>query len=224
MAKQLNLEEQEQIAQFKHWWSKNGNAITWLLIVVLAVFAGWNGWQYWERKTALQAAALYDELERAVSSREGERIQRVWADMQANAGRSAQAQQAALLVARALYEDGKAAESKAALAWLVAESKDTALTSVARLRLAGLELDAAAPDAALKWLDVTPPPDFVGLFADRRADALMLQDQRDQARAEYERAHAALTESPDYRRLVEAKLAALGVNKAQPAPTQEKPR
>ena len=38
----------------------------------------------------------------------------------------------------------------------------------------------------------------------------MLQDQRDQARAEYERAHAALTESPDYRRLVQAKLNALG--------------
>jgi predicted negative regulator of RcsB-dependent stress response len=97
-----------------------------VLIVVLAGFAGWNGWQYWERKTALQAAALYDELERAVSSREGDRIQRVWADMQSNVGRSAQAQQAALLVARALFDDGKAPESKAALSWLVSESKDDA--------------------------------------------------------------------------------------------------
>jgi len=224
MAKQLDLEEQEQLAQLKHWWSKNGNAITWLLIVVLAAFAGWNGWQYWERKTALQAAALYDELERAVSSRDGERIQRVWADMQANAGSSAQAHQAALLVARALFDDGKAAESKAALSWLVAESKDTAITSVARLRLAALEMDAAAPDAALKWLEVTPPVDFAGLFADRRGDALMLQDQRELARAEYERAHAALTDSPDYRRLVEAKLAALGVNMAPSPATQETPR
>jgi predicted negative regulator of RcsB-dependent stress response len=224
MAKQLDLEEQEQLAQLKHWWSRNGNSITWVLIVVLASFAGWNGWQYWERKTALQAAALYDELERAVSSREGDRIQRVWADMQATAGRSAQAQQAALLVARALFDDGKATEAKAALSWLVSESKDDALVSVARLRLAGLELDAAAPEAALKWLDVTPPPDFAGLFADRRGDAFMVQDQRDRARAEYERAHAALTDSPDYRRLVEAKLAALGVNMAQPTPNQETPR
>ena len=39
MAKHLDLEEQEQLDQIKHFWSKYGNAITWVLIVVLGAFA-----------------------------------------------------------------------------------------------------------------------------------------------------------------------------------------
>jgi len=35
MANQLDLEEQEQLDQLKHFWSQYGNLITWLLIVVL---------------------------------------------------------------------------------------------------------------------------------------------------------------------------------------------
>src|SRR5690606_7924847 len=49
MARQLDLEEQEQLEELKHFWSKWGNAITWFLIAVLGTYAGWNGWQFWQR-------------------------------------------------------------------------------------------------------------------------------------------------------------------------------
>ena len=101
MAQHLDLEEQEQLDQLKHFWAKYGNAITWLLVLVLGGFAAWNGWQYWQRKTAVEAAALYEELDRAVQASQTERVQRVWADLQGNAGRSAQAAQGGLLAAKA---------------------------------------------------------------------------------------------------------------------------
>ena len=47
MANQLDLEEQEQLDQLKHYWSQYGNTITWALILVLGLFAGWNFYQYW---------------------------------------------------------------------------------------------------------------------------------------------------------------------------------
>jgi predicted negative regulator of RcsB-dependent stress response len=47
--------------------------------------------------------------------------------------------------------------------------------------------------------------------ADRRGDLLMLQDQREAAKSEYQKALAGLDKTLDYRRLVEAKLATLGV-------------
>ena len=50
MAQHLDLEEQEQLAQFKHFWNKYGNLITWSLIVVLGSFAGWNGWNHWQNR------------------------------------------------------------------------------------------------------------------------------------------------------------------------------
>ena len=43
MANQLDLEEQEQLDQLKHFWKQYGNPITWVLIVVLAGFSGWKG-------------------------------------------------------------------------------------------------------------------------------------------------------------------------------------
>ncbi len=64
MAKQLDLEEQEQLDQIKHFWKQYGNLITWVLIAALGAYAGWNGYQYWQRSQAAQASALYDELER----------------------------------------------------------------------------------------------------------------------------------------------------------------
>ena len=36
MANNLDLEEQEQLAELKHFWDQWGNLITWLLIAVLA--------------------------------------------------------------------------------------------------------------------------------------------------------------------------------------------
>ena len=47
MAKHLDLEEQEQLDQLKHFWKQYGDMITWALIVVLGAFAAWNGCQYW---------------------------------------------------------------------------------------------------------------------------------------------------------------------------------
>ena len=64
MAKHLDLEEQEQLDELRHFWKTYGNLITWVLIAVLGTFAAWNGYQYWQRSRAVQAAALFDEVER----------------------------------------------------------------------------------------------------------------------------------------------------------------
>ncbi len=68
MAKPLDLEEQEQLDELKHFWKQYGNPITWVLIVVLAGVASWNGWNYWQRTQAAQASVLFDEVERAIQS------------------------------------------------------------------------------------------------------------------------------------------------------------
>ena len=44
MAHQLDLEEQEQLDELKHFWSRYGNLITWILIAVLGSLAAWNGY------------------------------------------------------------------------------------------------------------------------------------------------------------------------------------
>jgi predicted negative regulator of RcsB-dependent stress response len=212
MASLYDLQEQEQLAQLKHFWARYGNFITWLLIAVLGAFAVWNGWQYWQRKTALEAAALYDELDRAARANDVDRVRRVWADLQKQAGRSAQAQHGGLLVARVLQDAGEVQEARAALQAVVERSKDAGVAAAARLRLSALELQAGDHAAALKWLDASLPPEFAALVADRRGDVLLAQGQTDAARQAYQTAWRGMGPEVDYRRIIEAKLNALGVD------------
>ena len=212
MASHYDLEEQEQLAQIKHFWAKYGNLITWILIAVLGAFAAWNGWQYWQRKSALEAAVLYEELERAAQANDGEKLRRVWTDIQSKAAGTAQAQQAGLLAAKVFLTEGKPEDAKAALNFVVSKTSDEGMAAVARLRLAALELDAKAYDAALKALDAKVPTAFEGLQADRRGDVYQAQGKADEARQAYKDAYAKLDQAPDYRRIVEAKLNALGVD------------
>ena len=107
MANHLDLEEQEQLDQLKHFWKQYGNPITWGLIVVLAAFTGWNVYQYWQRNQASQASAMYDEVERVLRAKDPEKVDRAFGDMKEKFGSTAYAQQAGLLVAKSYYEAGK---------------------------------------------------------------------------------------------------------------------
>ena len=71
MATHLDLDEQEQLDDLKHFWKRWGNLITWLLIGILSSYAGWMGWQAWQSKQSAQSAALFDTVERAAVGRLG---------------------------------------------------------------------------------------------------------------------------------------------------------
>ncbi|MBK6293751.1 MAG: tetratricopeptide repeat protein [Rhodoferax sp.] len=217
MANHLDLEEQEQLDQLKHFWKQYGNPITWVLIVVLAGFSGWNVYQYWQRSQAAQASAMYDEVERVLRSRDLEKLDRAFNDMKDKFGSTAYAQQAALLVAKSYHDAGKMDAAKAALSWVADKSGDEGYQAIARLRLAAVLLESKAYDDALKQLAGSFPADFQALVADRKGDIFHLKGDRAQALAQYNNAYKALDERTEYRRVVEIKLNALGVDPRESA-------
>jgi hypothetical protein len=222
MASQLDLEEQEQLDQLKHFWKRYGNAITWLLIVVLGAFAAYNGWQYWQRKQAAEAAVMYEQIESAAKAGDLTRLERALADMQERYAGATYAHQAALLAARVFYDKDKADRAKAALAWVADKAGDEGLQAVARLRLAGIALEAKAYDEALAQLSAKLPAEFAALADDRRGDVYLAQGKKAEAQAEYRKSYSAMDERAEYRRLVEVKLNALGVDVSVPAAAEVK--
>jgi predicted negative regulator of RcsB-dependent stress response len=217
MANQLDLEEQEQLDQIKHFWKQYGNAITWVLIVVLGAFASWNFYHYWQRSQAQQAAALFDELDRAVQASDASRMDRVFSDMKDKFAATAYAQQAGLLVAKQQMTTGKPDTAKTTLAWVAEQSSDAGYQALARLRLAALATETKNYDEALRLLNMAYPVSFDALAADRKGDVLLLQGDKTRALAEYEKAYRLFDARTEYRRLVEVKLNALGVEIGQPA-------
>jgi len=214
MANHLDLEEQEQLDQLKHFWAQYGNLITWVLIAVFGAVAAWNGWNWWQRSQAQKASALFDEIERAVVARDADQIGRALAEMQGRFGSSSFAAQGSMLAAKTLDELGKPDAARAALQWVSDKADDEGYQAVARLRLAGLDVETKAYDQALKTLDAAMPAAFEPLAADRRGDVLMAQGKADEARQQYEAAWRGFGERADYRQLVGIKLAALGVDTA----------
>ncbi len=210
MANHLDLEEQEQLDQLKHFWNQYGNAITWCLIAVLSAVASWNGYQYWQRTQAAQAAAMYDEIEKVARGADSAKLDRALGEMKERFASTSYAQQAALLVAKSQYEAGQIDSAKAALSWVVDKAADKGYVAIARLRLASIQMDTKAYDDALKTLNADMGDSFSALRADRRGDILLAQGKKSEAKTEYLQAYKGFEERVDYRRLVEVKLSALG--------------
>jgi predicted negative regulator of RcsB-dependent stress response len=212
MASHLDLEEQEQLAELKHFWKTYGNLISWLLILVLGSYAAWNGWQYWERNQAAKASALYDEVEKSVLSQDVQRVERSMADMKDKFGSTQYAHQAALLSARVLAEKGKPDQARALLAWSAEKAPNAAWRDLARIRLAAFQWESQSVDEALKTLQTDVVAEMAPLAADLKGDLLLAKGQSTEAVAAYRIALKGLNEGDEYRRIVQAKLTVLGVD------------
>ena len=215
MANTLDLQEQEQLDDLKAFWKQYGNLITWVITACLLAFAGWNAWGWYQRDQATKASAMFDELDKAAVAGEADKVDRIFNDLKDRYGRTVFAEQGGLLAARVQFDKGQADAAKASLAWVADNAAEDEYRSVARLRLAGLQLDAKQYDAALKTLDADSAKPFAALVADRRGDVLLAQGKSAEARTAYQAAWKAMGDKVDYRRLIEAKLTALG---APPGP------
>jgi len=210
MASHLDLEEQEQLDQLKAFWKQWGNLITWVLTAVLAAFAAWQGWNMWQRNQATQAEGMFAAVQAAAQAGDLSKVNAALVELQ-NLPRTSYAAQGTLLAAKAQFDKGQVDAAKANLLWVAEKGNQTEYRDIAHLRLAGLQLDAKQYDEAAKSLDAVTGVEFAALVADRRGDLFMLQNKPAEAKAQYQKAYAAMDKSVDYRKLIEAKLATLGV-------------
>ena len=58
----LDLDDQEQLDEFKVWWNKYGKLTINLVLVAIVAYAAWQGYQYFKHKKAVEASELYQSL------------------------------------------------------------------------------------------------------------------------------------------------------------------
>ncbi|MBZ2208372.1 YfgM family protein [Massilia soli] len=210
-----DLEEQEQIASLKAFWNKFGNMITWIAIIVLGSYAAYNYWNYSQRTNAAEASGLYEEMQKSLAAKDNAKVQRIASDIESKYARSAYAQMSALSAAKSAFDANDGKTAKARLQWVVEHGSDE-YKSVARLRLAGLQLDEKAYDDALKTLNADVLPQFAAAVADRKGDVLVAQNKVAEARTAYQAALDAMAKNDPARQLVQLKLEAIGGTVATP--------
>ena len=218
MATHLDLEEQEQIDQLKQFWKQYGNLITWALIVVLGAYLGWMYWNKYQLDQSTKAGMMFDEVDKAVQAGDADRAAALFVPLKDRYPGTAFAEQAGMTLAKIQFDKEQLDNARATLQWVADNAAENEYRSLAHLRLAGVLLDQKKYDEALKRLDSATGKDFEALVADRRGDILLAQGKKEEAKAAFQLAWKTMDSKVDYRRLIEAKLTALGA-----APEAEKP-
>jgi predicted negative regulator of RcsB-dependent stress response len=205
-----DLDEQERLDELKAWWKRWGSLVMVGLAVVIAVAAGWRYWQNRVATQSLEAATVYEQLTQSLAANDAKAAREAGAMLIDQYKGTAYAPRAALLLARlnAGAKDLKSAQAQ--LEWAAANSKEPAVRDLARLRLAGVQLDQKQYDAALKTLSATHSDAFAFRFHDLKGDVLLAQAKPAEARAAYQAAFGKMAEDNPYRNIVELKLDALG--------------
>jgi predicted negative regulator of RcsB-dependent stress response len=204
-----DLEEQEQLASLKAFWSKYGNVLTWVVIIALASYAGYNYWNAHIRTQSTEASGLYDELLVSVQAKDNVKAQRIATDIKTRYESTAYAQMAAMGAAKTAFDANDLKTAKAQLQWVI-DHGDDAYKALARLRMSAVLLDEKAYDDALKMVAAVDGAQYKALAADRKGDILAAQNKLADARTAYLAALAAMDKNDPGRQLVAFKLESIG--------------
>jgi predicted negative regulator of RcsB-dependent stress response len=205
-----DLDEQERLDELKAWWKRWGNLVMVGLAVVIAAAAGWRYWQNHTATQSLEAASVYEKLTQSLAANDTKAAREAGAMLIDQYKGTAYAPRAALLLAKLNVGAKDVKSAQAQLEWAAANSKEPAVKDLARLRLAGVQLDQKQYDAALKTLSATHTDAFAFRFQDMKGDVLLAQGKPAEARAAYQAAFGKMAEDNPYRNIVELKLDALG--------------
>lgn len=209
-----DLEEQERLIAVKDWWTKNGSVLTAVVLIAALSVLSWQGWGWYQRNQGAKASVLYGAMVNAVNKQDKEAVKTLSGQLISDFPNTAQAQLGALLAATTAIEAKDAVSAKPKLQFVAEKSGDALLREVARLRLASLQLDDKAFDAALSTLQATPNEAFAARFDDLRGDIYVAKGAIADARAAYQKAIDVMAKDrdalPEMRSLVQLKLEALG--------------
>lgn len=207
----LDLEEQEQLAELKAWWKQYGNLVLLTIVGASLAVAGWGGWRWYERDQAAQASALYETLSKAARAGDGKALRDAGGALAEGYPRTLYASMGALVTARFHADRGELKSAKVQLQWVAERSPSEDLRELARLRLAAVLLDEKAYDEALKLLEAKPLAAYEAQYAALRGDLLLAKNQPAEAKAAYKLAlEKANGGSGAFRESVQMRLDALG--------------
>lgn len=204
-----DLEEQEQLDEFKAWWKLYGKMVTNLALAALVAYAAYQGWNFYQSKQAVAASTEYQELV-ITDEKDLKGIQEKSAVLMDKYASTPYAGRAALFAAKANYHANEVKSAKAQLEWAVKHAKETSVAAIAGLQLASILAEEKDYDGALKLLDAKHDAGFDGLFADLKGDVLVSMGKPEEAKAAYQLALAKLDPQGKYRTLTQQKLEALG--------------
>lgn len=205
-----DLEEQEQLDEFKAWWKKNGSMATSLVLAALLAYATWQGYGYYQNTKAVEASALYQTLVVTELTKTTE-IKAQSAKLMEDFSGTPYAGRAAVFAAKANFAAQNSKSAKSQLEWATKNAKESAIKAIASLQLAGILYEEKSYDEANKVLAGITDKGYEGLKANMQGDVLLAQGKQAEAKKAYQTALEGLDVQGKMHQYTQQKLDSLGV-------------
>jgi len=189
--------EDEQIAQIKEWWRRNGMPLLVGAVLALALVFGWQAWQNHQVNKAQGASALYQQLLDAslnTGSVDAAEVARLGTELKNNYGGTHYAQYGSLFMAKIAVEAGQLDDAASELRAVLDKPADKTIEELARQRLARVLSAQDKADEALKLLDGEAEKAFAASREELRGDLLVQLGRTDDAFAAYSKAKQSLSQ------------------------------
>ncbi|MWV16607.1 tetratricopeptide repeat protein [Pseudomonas sp. L-22-4S-12] len=192
------MTEEEQIAQIKDWWQRNGKPLLTGGALALALVFGWNAWQSYQTKQAQSASLIYQQLLETSLTGSGTpdagKVAELAGKLKSEYAGTHYAQYASLFVAKVAVEAGKLDDAAAELKALSDKPVDATVAELARQRLARVLAAQGKAEDALKLLEGEAAKVWQASREELKGDLLVQLGRADDAHAAYLKAKAALAD------------------------------
>lgn len=205
----LDLEEQEQLDEFRAWWKKNGKLSTNLVLAALIAYIGWTGYNYFQQKKAVEASELFQSLVQLDTTKIGE-IKTQSAKLMDSYSGTPYAGRAAVFAAKNNFAANDSKSAKSQLEWAIANAKESSVKAIASLQLASILLEEKNYDGALKVLSAETDKGYDGLKQGLQGDVYLAQGKQAEAKKAYESALENLDMDGRLHQYTQQKLESLG--------------
>lgn len=190
--------EKEELVALQDWWQRNGKPLLTGCVLAVVVIVGWQSWTRYRDNQADGASLAYQQLVETALTPSGKpdigKVAELGAKLQADYPKTAYAQYGKLFVAKVAVDNGKLDDAAAQLQAVVDKPVDGTLGELARERLAQVVSAQGKADEALKLLDGNVDAAYLASREELKGDLLVQLGRRDEARAAYEKAKAALSD------------------------------
>jgi len=204
-----DLEEQEQLDEFKAWWAKNGKMVTSIILVAVLAYVGWQGYQIWIQKKSTEASNLYQALVTTESSKL-DVIKTQANQLTSDYSITPYAGRAAVFLAKSQYEGKDVESAKQQLQWAIEHAKESSVQAIAGLQLAGIHYENKDYESAKKVLANIQDQGFAGLKDNLLGDVLLAEGKTEEAKKAYADALKNLDMQGRLFQLTKQKLESLG--------------
>lgn len=193
-----NYTEEEQIAQLKDWWSRNGKPLLIGGVLAVAIVFGWQTWQKQQANQGELLSATYQQLLDAALSSEGtseQDILKLLQELEAIKPEHAYTQYARMLIARVAVLENRLEDAADLLRKVADKPATAALGELSSQRLARVLAASGKADEALALLEGNGLAAYRSGRDELRGDILLQLGRADEAREAYRQAQEALDDS-----------------------------